>query len=166
MLSTSSSQCPLKHLLTANRLPTLRLPPVTPLPAGLHHWPRHESLPLRSRCQQLLPLFPRFLALTLTFTPLTCRLPAPLVRCRPSLLRGFCQKPFPSPPCLATARSIGPFTCRLPAPLATSWIISLARPLSTTNRTPSIVMEVSAMLVEMMSFRTPSGAAGGTQGGG
>lgn len=35
-------------------------------------------------------------------------------------------------------------------------------PESTTKRTPSIVTEVSAMLVEMMHFRTPAGAMSNT----
>ena len=41
----------------------------------------------------------------------------------------------------AEARLIHP-SCRLPEPEAASWIISLARPESTTKRTPSIVIEV------------------------
>ena len=38
----------------------------------------------------------------------------------------------------------------------------LTFPESTTNRTPSMVTEVSAILVEMMHFLTPSGATSNT----
>ena len=41
--------------------------------------------------------------------------------------------------------------------------ISFSRPLSITNRTPSIVTDVSAMFVETMSFLTPSGGRSKTR---
>ena len=43
-----------------------------------------------------------------------------------------------------------------------SCCISLCRPLSQTKRTPSIVTDVSATLVDKTHLRTPSGAASNT----
>lgn len=53
-------------------------------------------------------------------------------------------------------------TCREPPPLDTSCSISLARPLSATKRMPSMVTDVSAMLVDITHLRKPSGAASNT----
>jgi hypothetical protein len=44
------------------------------------------------------------------------------------------------------------------APLALSYVFSLHTPLSMTYTMPSMVMEVSAMLVATMHRRVPSGA--------